>query len=572
MFALTKITPESCPLEASQKSFSEGSDETRAAIYTQQAVVEFILDLVGYKSTDKLYQFSLLEPSFGHGQFFLEALQRLIVSCQNHGIAINEQTVGKALRGVELHAESYELVLKTVSQKLIDNDVDPKTAKKLAQIWLHQGDFLLSNPAIEFSHVVGNPPYLRHDSVPVLLMEQYRALFSTIYDRADLYIPFFEHSLKLLQPNGKLGFICADRWMKNRYGAKLRKFVSDNYHLETYIDMVDTPAFHSDVIAYPAITVISKSQGETTRVAKRPEINRQALTKLAKNLNKSQSGKSNKTVQSISKVALGVEPWILDKFDALKLIRLLEKTLPKIEETGCKIGIGVATGADKAFIGEFEAMDVEPDRKLPLATTKDIASGVVNWRGMGVINPFEADGSLVDLDEYPRLKKYLNDRYDAISGRHIAKKNPDRWYKTIDKINADLVAQQKLLIPDIKGDALIARETGKLYPHHNLYYITSNEWDIGALQVVLKSGIARLFVSLYSTQMRGGYLRFQAQYLRRIRLPLWESIPQPLKKRLIKAGETPNDYENQALVQELYKLSDSEMSLVAPNLQVSHAA
>ena len=66
---------------------------------------------------------------------------------------------------------------------------------------------------------------------------------------------------------------------------------------------------------------------------------------------------------------------------------------------GCKVGIGVATGADKAFIGDFDTLDVEPDRKLPLVTTKDIMSGEVQWRGQGVINPFAEGGGLVDLRE-----------------------------------------------------------------------------------------------------------------------------------------------------------------------------
>jgi len=572
VFELSKSTFGVCPIEATQKTFSEGNEETRAAIFTRQTVVDFILDLIGYTDSEKLYKCSLLEPSFGHGQFFLEALQRLITSCQNDGIAISEQTVGKALRGVELHPESYELVLNSVFKILVENDVEHATAQSLARLWLHQGDFLLSKPAIKFSHIVGNPPYLRHDSVPVLLMEKYRSLFSTIFDRADLYIPFFEHSLKLLKPNGKLGFICADRWMKNRYGARLRQFVSENYHLETYIDMVGTPAFHSEVIAYPAITIISHSQGEITHVAKRPEISRPALTKLAKDLNSHAKTKGQGNIKSITGVAKGSEPWILDNFEALTLVKRLEANFPKIEATGCKIGIGVATGADKAFIGNYDTLDVEDERKLPLAVTKDIASGSVKWTGRGVVNPFEADGSLVDLEKYPRLKKYLNNRYKVIAGRHIAKRNPDRWYKTIDKIHVSLVAQEKLLIPDIKGEALIVRENGKLYPHHNLYYITSNEWDIGALQFVLNSGIAKLFVSLYSTQMRGGYLRFQAQYLRRIRVPLWSDIPTDLKERLIKAGEAQSNFDKLYLIQELYGFSDPEMGILAPNAKVSHAA
>ncbi len=33
------------------------------------------------------------------------------------------------------------------------------------------------------------------------------------------------------------------------------------------------------------------------------------------------------------------------------------------------------------------------------------------------------------------------------------------------------------------------------------------------------SEVANLFIAAYSVRMRGGYLRFQAQYLRRIRVP-----------------------------------------------------
>lgn len=59
-----------------------------------------------------------------------------------------------------------------------------------------------------------------------------------------------------------------------------------------------------------------------------------------------------------------------------------------VEEASCKAGIGVATGADKVFIGDYAALDVEPECKLPLVTTRDIQSGEVQWRGQGVINPF----------------------------------------------------------------------------------------------------------------------------------------------------------------------------------------
>ena len=48
--------------------------------------------------------------------------------------------------------------------------------------------------------------------------------------------------------------------MKNRYGGPLRRFIADKFHLKCFVDMVDTDAFLSDVIAYPAIVVISREK------------------------------------------------------------------------------------------------------------------------------------------------------------------------------------------------------------------------------------------------------------------------------------------------------------------------
>ena len=47
-----------------------------------------------------------------------------------------------------------------------------------------------------------------------------------------------------------------------------------------------------------------------------------------------------------------------------------------------KVGIGVATGADDVFIGPFDALDVEPDCKLPLVMTRDILAGTSSGEGL----------------------------------------------------------------------------------------------------------------------------------------------------------------------------------------------
>ena len=62
-------------------------------------------------------------------------------------------------------------------------------------------------------------------------------------------------------------------------------------------------------------------------------------------------------------------------------------------------------------------------------------------------------------------------------------------------------------------------DRGETYPHHNLYYLTSKVWDLEVLGGLLLSRVAQLFIQAYCVRMRGGTLRFQAQYLRRIRVP-----------------------------------------------------
>lgn len=544
-------------------SRSDGGE--RGAVFTRREVVEFILDLSGYTADKELWKLRLLEPSFGLGDFLEVVVGRLLESWQRTGSGELLQ-LEAAITGVEVHSVTFE----ETSARLIDQvtraGLSHRDAIRLVKTWLHCDDFLLKRVSGGFDVVAGNPPYVRQEMIPNELLVEYRRQFVTMYDRADLYIPFIEKALSLLTKGGALGFICSDRWMKNKYGGPLRSMVSDGFHLKYYIDMVGTPAFTSEVTAYPAITVITREHGTLTRIAHRPEISHDALKALVGKL-RGGKAKLNGTVKEIPAVVGGAEPWLLEEdcLKGLSLVRRLEAEFPTIEEAGCKVGIGVATGADRVFIGRMEDLDVEPSRKLPLVRTSDIEDGHVTWKGLGVINPFEDDGGLVDLQEYPKLQSYLNRHSADLRQRHVAQKGGNNWYRTIDKITPALAATPKLLVPDIKGKAHVVFEQGKLYPHHNLYFITSNEWNLKALQAVLMSGLARLFVATYSTKMRGGCLRFQAQYLRRIRIPRWSDISVELQSALVMAAEAADESECNRIVAKLFGLNATEKKLIATN-------
>ncbi len=553
-------------IAAVKKLSLESSSESRGAVFTRREVVEFILDLSGYIEGNELHKKRLLEPSFGGGDFLFPAINRLLDSWQKtcSGKPVVEE-LADAIRAVELHSKTFADTRTAVISLLQQKGISETSATTLAERWLFNGDFLLTPFAGEFDYIVGNPPYLRQEMIPAALIEEYRKRYQTIYDRADIYVPFIERSLSILKKGGCLGFICSDRWMKNKYGRPLRKLVASNFHLKTFVDMVDTPAFHKDVIAYPAITIISNESPGKTRIARRPPIEKEALSSLASELLSPGRCSSGEHVRELARIPKGSEPWLLETSDQMAMIKRLELAFPSLEETACKVGIGVATGADSEFIGNYTTLDIEPDRKLPLVTTRDIASGEINWLGLGVINPFDDKDGLVNLSDYPRLQKYLEARKSIIANRHCAKKTPDKWYRTIDRIYPAIAKKPKLLIPDIKGEAHIVYEPGNLYPHHNLYYIVSEEWDLRALQAVLLSSITRSFIETYSTKMRGGYLRFQAQYLRRIRLPHWRDVPMSLRQKLAEAAVKRDINACNHATFELYGLTEEEKSILGGN-------
>lgn len=541
--------------EVDARSFFSDSDIERGEVFTRREVVDFILDLTKWTAETDLSQARLLEPSAGSGDFVIPAVERLLLS-QDWQL----DDLASRVRAVEVNLAAIAECRLRLDELLATHQFSSQEREKLLDSWLIYGDFLTCELVGHFTHVLGNPPYVRQEALPNALLTLYRSRFETMYDRADLYVPFFERGLSLLSMEGKLGFICADRWMKNKYGGPLRKLISKNYHLDCYVDFTGCPAFRNEVVAYPAVTIIRRGTGTDTRTARRPQIDSKALGSLAhKLLARGSSLAAGRVVEVVS----GDAPWLLENPARLNVIRALEATLPKIEKAGCQVGIGVATGIDKVYIRSDDDLPVEDERKLPLAMTRDIVNGEIVWGGKMLLNPFDGDSpKLVDPNQFPKFKAYIEEHRESISKRHVAKKNPANWFKTIDRIYPTLTKTPKLLIPDIKGEASVVYDSGEFYPHHNFYYLTSNEWDLHALQAVLLSPVTQAFIATYSLKMRGDCLRYQAQYLRRIRVPLWSEISDQMRSQLIAAGQSRCPSRIESVVQELYDLSVSDWDIL----------
>ena len=491
-------------------------------VFTRRWVVDVILDLTRYIAHDDLGELRFLEPSCGTGAFLGPAVERLLASASAHRRPLD--SLGDAIRAYDLQLSHVDASRELCREVLCRFGASKVVATNLAERWVNHADFLLDEldgrPA---DVIVGNPPYIRYDDLPEAIAAAYRATWSAMRGRGDIYVGFFQRSLGILAPEGRLGFICADRWMRNQYGAGLRELVGSSYSVEHVWTMHDVDAFEASVSAYPAITIIAnRPQGSVVVADTTSKFGNVAGSALASAAAHDGFGAFTSTGVKAHRLPhwfAGSELWPTGSPGRLALIELLNDRFKPLHDpgTGTRVSIGVATGADSVYVVRDPTV-VESDRVVPLSMRRDLLSGEFEWQGNYVINPWTENGRLVDLVDYPRLSAYLSE-HPILRERHVAKRDPKSWHRTIDKIHAELTARQKLLLQDMKAHIHPVLESGGYYPHHNLYYVVSDTWDMEVLGGLLLSRIAQAFIEAYCVRMRGGTLRFQAQYLKKIRVP-----------------------------------------------------
>jgi adenine-specific DNA-methyltransferase len=517
--------------------------KSHGLVLTKPIVVETMLDRVGYESRRDLSKIKVTEPASGDGAFALEIIHRLFKSSLNFNFCFQ-----KALSNLTF----FEL----------DKDMATRLKERLASTLsnyqavlpdiVRMEDFLLSE-SDRCDLLIGNPPYVRHENIPEKQKDIYKRKYSTFRHRSDLYIGFYEKGLSILNDGGTLSFICSNRWLKNQYGQGLRSLIQRKYSLFEIIDLEETCPFEEEVTAYPAITTIRNS-GRPTKANYYKINDIDDLRSIDKNFG------ITRTLDVFNSMNWFPYEWTREDH---------EKFLSTIESQGFKIGIGVATGLDKVFIREDFKSLIEPELLLPILTSKDLKNNKLNWSGNYIINPFDNTGKLIDLSKYPKAKEYFESQREVLERRHVAKRNPQNWYKTIDRINPSLIAKDKIILPDISGNSHLFIDKGNYYPHHNLYYITGGSYNrLVILASILESEFVRNQLSELGTTMNGGYPRWQSQNLKKLKIPFIDSMPAETSDALIQAYHNrDNTHINTLLTEdqiEKYSFQFGQMTLFEP--------
>ena len=537
--------------------------EKNGVVYTRPWVVEMILDLCGYTASANLVDSLAVEPSAGSGAFVVAMAERLMNSCRAQQRPILDCL--NSIRAFEIDDAGACEARRRCSISLRRLGVSDYDAGKLSNAWIEASDYLAILPDLPpCQFVLGNPPYIRLEDIGKN-NDSYRDGFTTMKGRSDLYIAFFEAALRQLAPDGVLGFICADRWMLNQYGSELRKHITSSFSVEAIVEMHHAEAFETEVSAYPAVTVIRRTEQGRVVVARIDAPKARTIGKaIAQDLILLRTGEiRHSTVQGVragvfSSWFRGAEPWPATSPDRLVLLRRLEAEFPPIESLGTRVGIGVATGADQVYITRDHTV-AEAEQMIPLAMAADLKTGKLVWSGHYLVSPWSRSG-LVSLTGYPAMASYFEKHRARLQARNVGKKNAVFWYRTIDRVDLDLLRCDKLYIADIKATLRPVLDRGETYPHHNLYFIQSDIWDLEVLGGLLLSDVAQFYVECYGVRMRGGYLRFQAQYLRRIRVPDFSTISEEDRGLLKEAFHTRNGDAATKVAHRLYRIKETELA------------
>jgi len=358
------------------------SGGTHGVVLTKRPVVDLVLDLAGYDSDLPLKNLRLLDPSCGHGAFLLPALDRLVTSTYGN---LSFATVADSICAYDVDMEHVQIARDACERRLLEHGLGFREAKSLSEKWVRQGDFLLSPDREKFDFVVGNPPYIRIEHLSPVVQAEYRRRFKSLFDRADLYVAFIEKGLGLLSARGKLSFVCADRWILNRYGGPLRQLITEHFGMRCYIDMHHADPFDSAVVAYPAVFSIGQKTNEQVRVSKIKTASAAECERIGRAL--ANAEQVHPEVVDYATWFDGDEPWILSNPEQMLALRHLESMHPTLQEDGTRVGIGVATGNDKVYIVDNK-QGIEADRLVPLVMRDQLEAGRIRDAGRFVINTF----------------------------------------------------------------------------------------------------------------------------------------------------------------------------------------
>jgi len=559
----------------------------------------------------------ILDPSCGSGCFLVTAFQfmlsyhekekrdyltlqerKQILLDHIYGVDLDDQAVEiaklslllKVLEGIKkdevekLKEGEYVLpdLYKNIrcGNSLID---DETVAGKKAFVWKEEFAEVFDSGKEVFKEdgfdvVVGNPPYvqLQKDKEGSVIYSH----FYTYSPTGDIYCLFYEQALNLLKPNGTVGYITSNKWMRANYGEKLRYLFSQN-NPKILLDFSGVKIF-SDATVDCNILILQKKQNQNK--TKALNVDKKEIEKLLKNKTLNQKLKEmqrgslfkedalptldlseyvSKNKPSICKFN-SADSWIIMDEIETQIKAKIETVGTPLKDWDIKINRGVTIGLNDAFIidedkrAELISQDPKSEKIIvPVLRGRDIKRYSYDWAGLYLINTHNGiknkDIPPIDVDYYPAIKKHLEKNYLQLLKRQDQGDTP---YNLRNCVFIEDFEKNKIIWSDISTGPNFVYDDKGFFLTNTAYIMPDAPYFFLG---VLNSKLIGWFFTKTASILGSKGTRYIKQYVEMIPIPKpTKRIEQRIEKLLDK-----KDYDKiDEIVYELYGLSEEEIKYV----------
>ena len=475
---------------------------------------------------ERLQKIRIVDPACGSGAFLILALKHLEIEFAATTAAAK---AAGAITTVPDEARITEMILRN---NLFGVDINPASVEitKLS-LWLHtampnqplsglDGTIRCGNSLIDkrfynkrklydaeeqdrintfewegpfapesFDAVVGNPPYVEKKNLLSVNADMARWLeagssgespYRSTTKKWDLYLPFIEKGLALLNGGGRMGYIAPNLWPTLEYGEGLRGLVHVGRHLEKWLDFKSFQVFEEATV-YTAIQIFSKAPADAIRLsfAGDGDISRVDWA-------------DEDHVLRYEDIGSPLKPWLIAPAPVRMMIERLGRDAVRLDQPENVKGIivGIQTSADHIYhlkrLGKNcysftprsrgkklapVVVDLEDAIMKPLISGAEAKRFIEPRTETYLLFPYRIDEEGVRLlteaemaTEYPKAWKYLLGFEGELRGREGKKFDDDKWYRMGRTQNLDKQEVPKLLVAQLVPELRLAfDDKGKFY-------------------------------------------------------------------------------------------------------------
>ncbi len=461
-----------------------------------------------------------------------------------------KKEIEKEIEKLTFEIKKYEEELKNLEENPIDKNAI-EWRFDFPEILDDKGNF------IGFDIVIGNPPYIQlqksiSDKSELKYADLYKDQnYKTFERNGDIYCLFYEKGIQLLKNNGLLCYITSNKWMRARYGEKLRLFFTQHNPL-LLIDL--GPGVFENATVDTNILLIQKNNNSASPAPKK--LKAVTLQKTDKYSIDEQVEKNSVMLEKLTKDA-----WFIGSRAEQRLKEKIERIGKPLKEWDVNIYRGVLTGLNEAFIITTEKRNEilencrdEAERHRteaiikPILRGRDIKRYYYEWARLWIIFipwhfPLHEDTSIQGASE--KAEKEFQKQYPAIYNHLLEFKEPlSKRNKEETGIRYEWYALQRCAAtyyPEFEKEKVVWKALS-LQPSFTIVHsgvfnndkanlLTSKNSDIKYLCGLMNSKIFQFYFSSLGIGMGEGF-EYKIQFVEKIPLPPITSENQPLVRRI----------------------------------------